>query len=93
MMNRVGGVQAVKPEGAFTGQLKLYLLFQEGQKATQSHCIPQVGLSHPLNLHLQATATTQHHGLSLDFMNERMNPEVRPLNLYCRPLVLRNFRD
>ncbi len=57
-----------------TGCAQVYLLFQEGQQAAQSHCIPEMGLTHPLNLHLQATATAQHCGLSLDFMNERMKP-------------------
>ena len=86
-MNRGAGVQAVKPERAFTGRLNLYLLFQEGQKAAQRHCIPEMGLTHALSLHLQTTATTQYHELSLDFMNEKQKPKYqKPCT--CRPLVL-----
>ena len=86
-MNRGAGVQAVKPERVFTGHLRLYLLFQEGQKAAQRHCIPEMGLTHALNLHLQTTATTQSHELSLDFMNEKQKPKYqKPCT--CKPLVL-----
>ena len=42
-----------------TGCEQVYLLFQEGQQAAQSHCISEVGFTHPLNFHLQATATAQ----------------------------------
>lgn len=67
--------------------MRLYLLFQEGQKAAQRHCIPEMGLTHALNLHLQTTATTQYHELSLDFMNEKQKPKYqKPCT--CRPLVL-----
>ena len=34
-----------------------YLLFQEAQQATQGYGIPEVGFTHPLNLHLHPRST------------------------------------